>query len=215
MRRKIILIALLFVASAVSTMGQTAVDLTAKYGEPVRAYIVGEHIWMTPDYTSDGQVCQMRLYPMRVGAADHNYLSHRLSFQELKSVLNELVPPKVRGAKKESFAQTVTGGGSAWTTYPYEKVTFVFISSFKVDPATVQLKPYVFSAKALSNAERKSTKSYDATADDFVDSAQSEPEIVTITWNDRKCVSDAAQRADSGTKSNTSTSKAAAYRLLP
>jgi hypothetical protein len=204
------MITLSFVVSAVSTLGQTAADLNAKYGEPVRAYIVGEHIWMTPDYTTDGQVCQMRLYPMRVGAAGHNYLSHRFSFQELQAVLNEIVPPKTRGAKKESFAQTATGGGSAWTTYPYEKVTFVFISSFKVDPTTVQLKPYVFSEKALSNADRKSTKNHNASADDFLDSEHSNTEIVTITWNDRKCVSDATQRTDSGSKS-----KAGARPLLP
>jgi len=203
MRRKLVLITLSFITTAVSTMGQTAADLNTKYGEPVRAYVVGEGIWMTPDYTADGQVCQMRLYPMRVGAAGHNYLSHRLSFQELNSVLNELVPPKMRGAKKGSFAQTATGGGSAWTTYPYEKVTFVFISSFKVDLTTVQLKPYVFSEDVLSNASGKSTMNHNATTDDFMDSQQFNTEIVTIKWNDRKCVSDAAQRADSGSKSKT------------
>lgn len=203
MRRKLVLITLSFVATAVSTMGQTAADLKTKYGEPVRAYVVGEEIWMTPEYTADGQVCQMRLYPKRVGPANHNYLSKRLSFQELNSVLNELVPPNMRGARKEPFGQTITGGGSAWTTYPYEKVTFVFISSFKVDPGTVELKPYVFLDETLSNPDRKSSKHLNASADDFLDSEQSKTEIVTIKWNDRKCVSGAAPRTDSGSRSKT------------
>ena len=187
MKLKLILITLSFVASAISAMGQTAADLNAKYGEPVRAYTVSESIWMTPEYASDGQVCRMRLYPIRLDANSGNHLAHRLQFPELNSVLNKLVPLKERGAKKESFAQTATGGGSAWTTYPYEKVTFVFISPFKMD-ATTPLKPYTFSEKAISNTEGSTTKNHDASADDFRVSEQFNTEIVTITWNDRKCV---------------------------
>src|SRR5437868_6430334 len=122
-----------FLLYAGSAGGQTASDIEVSYGKPVNAYSVSEHIWMTPEYTADGQVCQMRLYPKRI-SSDTNYLSKQLPFEELKEVLNQLVPLNARGVKKEPFGITATGGGAAWTTYTYEKVTFVFTSSFKVDP---------------------------------------------------------------------------------
>ncbi|HEY0728181.1 MAG TPA: hypothetical protein VGD38_08945, partial [Pyrinomonadaceae bacterium] len=74
-------------------------------------------IEMSTDYTSDGQVCQMKLFPKRVGP-NTDYLSHQLPFQEVKLILNRLIPPMARGNKGELFGYTDTGGGMAWTTYP-------------------------------------------------------------------------------------------------
>jgi hypothetical protein len=34
--------------------------------------------------------------------------------------------------KDESFGLTGTGGGAAWTTYPYEKAVFVFVFPLRV-----------------------------------------------------------------------------------
>ncbi|HET6854022.1 MAG TPA: hypothetical protein VFH46_17085, partial [Pyrinomonadaceae bacterium] len=108
---------------------QTAADIQTKYGKSVDVYSVSEHIWMTPEYSSDGQVCRMRLYPKRI-SANTNYGAHDLPFSELRDVLNGLVPVETRGAKKQSFGTTATGGGAAWTTYDYENVTFDFVSFF-------------------------------------------------------------------------------------
>ncbi len=189
MKYKLTMITLFLLASVISAAAQTAADLTTKYGEPVRTYTVSEHIWMTPEYTADGQVCQMRLYPRRIGDAGDNYLSNRLPFQELRLVLNELAPPITRGVKKDPFGQTATGGGAAWTTYAYEKVSFVFISSFKIDPSTVNLKPYVFSENLRSNADAREipVSNPNAGDNDFLDSEQSKTEIVTVVWNGRTC----------------------------
>ena len=165
--------------------GQTASDIEIKYGKPINVYSVSENIWMTPEYTADGQVCEMRLYPKRI-APGTNYLSRQLLFAELKGVLNQLAPPNTRGPKKESFGITVTGGGAAWTTYPYQKVTFVYISAFKINSASLkELESYDFSAQEfLSGRKPENALPSD---DDFFPSQASNTEIVTITWKDRKC----------------------------
>lgn len=85
-----------------SASGQTPSEFEAKYGKPVVAYQVSESIWMTPEYTADGQVCRMRL-PPRYFAANRVFISPSLPFPELQTVLNELVPLKNRGAKKRTF----------------------------------------------------------------------------------------------------------------
>ena len=103
---------------------------------------------MTADYAVDGQVCQMRLYPKRI-APDTNYLSKKLPFEELNAVLNRLVPSNDRGGEKESFGITATGGGALWTTYAYEKVTFVFTFVQDRPDSGKGLKPYAFSAPEI------------------------------------------------------------------
>jgi hypothetical protein len=175
-------ICILYITSA-SAYAQTASDIETKYGNPIKAYTVSENIWMTPEYTVEGQVCQMRLYHKRI-ASDSNYLSTRLPFEELLSVLNQLVPIEKRGTKKEPFGLTATGGGAAWTTYPYQKVTFIFLSSFKVDPGSWnQSKPYDLSAQNFPYNQRSENSS----EGDFFRSQALAAEIVTIKWNDRRC----------------------------
>lgn len=127
----------------------------------------------------------MRLYPKRI-ALEANILSTKLPFDELKGVLNQLVPLNVRGAKKASFGITETGGGAAWTTYPYEKVTFIFITSFKVNPDSLKdSKPYIFSIQpSPSDAKPENPP---PSEDDFFPGQASNTEIVTIKWNERQC----------------------------
>lgn len=101
-----------------SAFGQSAAEIKVKYGKAVKVYSVSEHIWMTPEYAVDGQVCRMRLYPKR-HAGDTNYLSQKLPFEELREVLNRLIPIHKRGAKEPGFGATATGGPAAWTTFAY------------------------------------------------------------------------------------------------
>jgi hypothetical protein len=166
------------------SFGQTVSDIEMKYGKPIYAYSVSEHIWMTPEYSVDGQVCRMRLYPKRI-APETDYLSKQLYFEELKEVLNQLVPPRLRGAKKESFGLTGTGGGAAWTTYQYEKVTFVFTFSLRVDPRSWnELESHTFPLDEYLSRQPKKTP---PSNDDFSASQGSKTEIVTVEWNDRRC----------------------------
>jgi hypothetical protein len=181
--RAIALVILLLTVT--TTHGQTVSELERKYGKPVSAYNVSEHIWMTADFSSDGQVCQMRLYPKRIGPKTDNHRS-QLVFPELTEVLNEIVPPHLRGLKKDGFGQTSLGGGTAWTIYAYENVSFNFISSYKLDPDIIE--------KAKSHVLKDPDpdviplpKKTAPSLDDFAGSKDLPTEIVTVRWNRRPC----------------------------
>lgn len=152
-------------------------------------YSVSDHIWMTPEYATDGQVCRMRLYPKRIDA-DRSFVGAMLQYTELRDVLNSLVPPNVRGLKsKVNFGATATGGPASWTTYPYEKVTFTFTSSFLpskfVESSPLRRGDYVFQKPEGVEAGERETQM--PSNDDFSASESTTIEIVTILWNDRPC----------------------------
>jgi hypothetical protein len=172
-----------------SAFGQTVAELEAKYGNPTAAYSVSETIWMTPEFTADGQVCRMRIYPKRI-SSDTNYLLRQLQFAELTKVLNVLVPTGKRGKKNESFGATATGGPAAWTTYAYENVTFTFVSSFSpmkfAEAPPLRKGEFVFSTP--EKGPDPGPESSAPTIDDFRNSRSSLTEVVTIKWNNRKCV---------------------------
>ena len=48
---------------AISSVAQTSLEFEKKYGKPVISYLVSEHMLMTPEYSTDGQICMMRLHP--------------------------------------------------------------------------------------------------------------------------------------------------------
>lgn len=50
------LVVAILLLSVSSVIGQTRSELEKKYGEPIAVYLVSESIWMTPEYTTDGQV---------------------------------------------------------------------------------------------------------------------------------------------------------------
>lgn len=183
------LLVLAFLATTFSyshTYAQTATDIHAKYGKSLEVYSVSEHIWMTPDYASDGQICRMRFYPKRI-SDNTNYGAHSLPFNELRDLLNVLVPSETRGAKKESFGATATGGGAAWTTYGYENVTFTFTSFFpsrSFEGQILKRGEYVFPQPQNEPTTNESNPG----SNDFGHSSSTPTEIVTVTWNRRKCV---------------------------
>ena len=102
-------------------------------------------------------------------------------------MLNGLVPVETRGAKKQLFGATATGGGAAWTTYDYENVSFDFASFFPArsfEGVILKRGEYVFPPRendALPTESNPGSK-------DFVESFSRRTEIVTVTWNGRKCV---------------------------
>lgn len=181
MRYKFAVVIVLICSGSVT--GQTASEFEMKYGKPVITYLVSEHIWMTPEYTSDGQVCLMRLHP-RHFAPNTNYVSPSLPFQELMRVLNRLVPVQIRGSKKEPFDVGAAGGKVEWMTYAYEKVQFTFVSPF--DPeAWKTRKEYVFTVQP-GTAQPK-PKSSPPAENDFSSSQSLSIELVTINWTNRQC----------------------------
>lgn len=182
--RNIVALLLVLIASE-AIYAQTAADIQSKYGKPVDVYSVSEHIWMTPQYASDGQVCSMRLYPKRI-SDNTNYGAHDLPFNELRDVLNALVRVETRGPKKESFGATATGGGAAWTTYDYENVTFTFVSFLPArsyDGVMLKRGEYVFPPLENKSQSRESNPS----SNDFVEWVSQQTEIVAVTWRRRNC----------------------------
>lgn len=173
--------AILLVGLFLSTaQGQTTADFEMNYGKPTYAYSVSEHIWMTPEYTSDGQVCRARLYPKRISLGSES-LAKVLPFPELKGVLNQLIPSRLRGPIKQPFNVTETGGGAGWTTYSYEKASIVFIFSVRVDPNAWKESP-TFRVEDFPPEQKKTVLS-SGNEISFGDGI----EIVTISWTDRKC----------------------------
>lgn len=175
-----------FTLNVVPAFAQTVSEVERRYGKPVSVYSVSEHIWMTPDYSADGQVCRMRLYPRRLGP-ETDYLGSQLLFPELNQVLNELVPPHRRGSKKGGFGQTNLGGGTAWTRYEYENVSFSFIFSYKLYPDALEKAE----SRVLTGPDPEGLplppKKTPPSLGDFAGSQDSPTEIVTISWNHRPC----------------------------
>ena len=187
MIKQIILIVSAFFFCVSSSSGQTAADLVKKYGEPLIHFSVSEHIWMTPEYAADGQVCRMSFYPKRVDS-NANYLGATLQFNELRDVLNSLIPPEVRGLKKKvNFGTTATGGPAAWTTYPYERVMFTFIASFGISTESTLLRKGEFKFSVPPDLSAAKEESPAPSKDDFSPLQTVNTEIVTVRWNDRVC----------------------------
>ena len=180
------LLLLILMVCVVPVAGQTVSEIEKTQGKPTLAYSVAEHIWMTPDFAADGQVCRMRFYPKRF---DGNavILGGHLKFSELKSVLNQIVPPSLRGNKKTSFGLSILGGGIIETEYEYENVTFIFLDSFriKIDPKSLKQSDWV-SLDGFPVTELPKTPP--PSESDFDNSTKAQ--VAILQWNDRTCSQD-------------------------
>ena len=176
----------IFLLSVVPTFAQTVSKVERSYGKPVSVYSVSEHIRMTPVYAANGRVCRIRLYSKRLGRkTDH--AGSQLLFPELVQVLNQLVPPHLRGSKRNGFGDTSLGGGTAWTTYDYENVSFTFISSYKLEPDILK-KAEAATLTGSDPEELPLRKMAPPSLDDFATSEKLPTKIVTIRWNHRPCL---------------------------
>jgi hypothetical protein len=175
-------LAIVFVILCVtSAIGQKVSDIEKEYGTPTHVYSLSEHIWMTPEYGTDGEICRARLYPKRI-SPNTDYLSKELPFEELRGVLNRLIPPAQRGFAKEFFGETELGGGIGWTTYPYENVSIVFIFAARVDPQILKQIPNFIVEDFPIQQAQKTPPSYRD-----IPFSGAGIEIATINWTKRKC----------------------------
>jgi hypothetical protein len=158
--------------------------LRAKFGQPVNAYLVGENIWLSPEYASDGQVCRMIFYPRRFSSTT-NYLTNQLSFDEFRSVVDAIVPVAIRGAQKEPFRNGLWngGGGVRWTTFLYERVTISYVAGMRFNPALGMGEPVTLSDNEVTKGQEKPKP----IKEDFSLYSGSTVEMVTVQWNDPKC----------------------------
>jgi hypothetical protein len=159
--------------------GQTLADLETKYGKPLNVYSVSEHIWMTPDFAADGQICRLNFFHKRI-SSETNYLGTTLPIHELLGVLQELAPLNTRGARKQPFGATETSAAMAWTTFEYEKIRFSFWTTFAFGSlADMQ-------AKGVPVGGRMPTATSQAD-DDFMAASAIPPVMVYVSWLDRQC----------------------------
>jgi len=179
MRNKQILMVILWVLCITggACYGQTASQIEEKYGKPISSYAVSEHIWMSPAFADDGQMCRASFYHRHISAGTI-YLSNDLPLSELKDVVNQLVPIQKRGKKGELFGISLITGPSADTIFDYEKVTFYFSWSTHFRPSE--------KGAETSGQTKKADKG--ANSDEIFDSPSVlDAETVTIKWNDRTC----------------------------
>lgn len=176
---------LIIVLNVVSALGQSRAEIEAKFGQPVNAYSVGERIWMSPEYASDGQVCRMTFYPKRFSSST-NYLLNQLPFDEFRSVIDTIVPVAIRGAQKEPFGNGLwnAGGGVRWVNFVYERMTVSYLAGFRVNPALGTGEPVTLSDSEVSKHQEKPK----TVKEDFSLYRDSNAEMVTVQWNDRKCL---------------------------
>jgi len=66
---------LFLVLSVTPAFGQKLLDIEKEYGPPTQVYSLSEHIWMSPEYGIDGEICRIRLYPKA------DFSKHRLSLE--------------------------------------------------------------------------------------------------------------------------------------
>ena len=164
-------------------------EIEQRFGQPQKIYSVGSFISMTPGFAADGQVCQMWLFPKRVSGTN-NYLGTSLEFNALRSFLNALVPPEQRGLQQvENFSTTATGGGLAWTTYPYENVSFTFWAGGRVSKST-SAEPLLRRGEftfTIPYSPEPVIKDRQPSRNDFRPTENTE--IVNVRWQRGTCVS--------------------------
>jgi hypothetical protein len=181
-----------------SAFGQTVSDIETKYGKPVKSYAVTEQIWMTPQFSADGQVCRMSLYPRRVAAGSNIYLYKELAYDDFRKAVDLLVPNAKRGAMKEPFERSTYGTGAFWTIFDYENVRIQYSVGVDVDfvpfmppPVGRDVRPVVTSPETLStpstNKESKETRGAQRMPEGFKPHRAPKYEVVTISWNKKKC----------------------------
>ena len=126
----------------------------------------------------------MRFHPKRFYRGNVHLGSH-LNFPELEWVLNQIVPPSSRGNRKTSYGLSTFGGGLVETEYEYEKVTFTFIDSMRIEIDVKEVDNYVlldgFPLTELPKPPPPSESDFDKTIN---------AEIVILRWNDRTCAKD-------------------------
>lgn len=138
---------------------------------------MSENIWMPPDFTDDGQVCMMRLYPKRISATT-NYLSETLDNGELKEVLAQLAPPETRGKRAKPFGLILLLGQMSETVFGYENVSITFL-------APLHLKPTQGVGPESPAAEKARDKSAEESDEEMA--IPRTAEIATIRWTGRAC----------------------------
>ncbi|HYX29558.1 MAG TPA: hypothetical protein VE863_13410 [Pyrinomonadaceae bacterium] len=182
----------ILVLSYTFALGQTAKDLETSYGHRENVYSVSEHLWMTPSYGADGEVCMMRVYPKLVDSGT-NYPDAKFETEEALKFINRLVPVSTRGARKDGFGMSMLGGGISQTSFSYDNISFVFVSTFHLDKKAAadlldrpdEVIDFPIDEKAVAAYRREEALRPD---DDLMRERAPNPKVLEIYWENRRCL---------------------------
>jgi hypothetical protein len=107
---------------------QTAADLEKRYGSPVKEYEVRPGIVMMTTFSDDGRVCKMyveRRHFSETGFDQRLYLPQEMIIE----LIDELVPPEVRGNKTKGDGFSRITGQLSDQLYDYENVSITVLAS--------------------------------------------------------------------------------------
>jgi len=150
---KIVQLSLLALAS-VNLFAQSAAEFTAKY-PVVEVYEIRPGVWMRPQYSVDGQVCEMiveKRHSHEEGKKTIVDQSSSFTDGEIGDLLDELVPLSVRGEKSPgNWLNSDIVGHSISTVDKYENITVEVDGFLDYDGATFLTEPTASSNKADKN----------------------------------------------------------------
>lgn len=119
-------ICILLLVLAVAALGQTSTDLGAKYPH-VAAYKVRPEVLMTASFGADGQACEMTLekrmkQEKRTTNDSGIVIGDSFSEQEVRSLVDDLVPEDLRGRDLTRRFNGTIEGRSVTREYTYENL---------------------------------------------------------------------------------------------
>jgi hypothetical protein len=89
--------AIIILLACASVFAQTKDDLRKKYNEPIsETFVVRTGVTVTATYTPTGQIKELLIAPQLPSDLIKSK-GKTLSYDSLKEIIDELVPPKVRG----------------------------------------------------------------------------------------------------------------------
>ena len=112
---------------SLSAGGQTATELTAKYGSAHDSYEVRPGVFMTVKFAPDGRACQQSIEKRHVRASGTIDLdSTFMSSDVTKPIIDELAPRNQRGNESKFSGETLIIGGGGTTSYEYDNVLITY-----------------------------------------------------------------------------------------
>ena len=134
----------------------------------------------------------MRVYPKLVDSAT-NYPDAKLETEEALKFINRLMPVSTRGARKDGFGMSMLGGGVAQTSFSYDFISFVFVSTFHFDSRAAadllnrpdEVFDFPIDEKAQAEYRQKEALRPD---DDLMRERAPNPKLLEIYWENRQCL---------------------------
>jgi hypothetical protein len=189
MKIRITPIAAVVVLSCILVNAQNSREIERTYRKQPDIYLVSETLWMTPSYSENGQVCMMRVYPRAI-SKNASYLGPYLDINSALNFINRLFPVETRGRRESGFGMSDLGGGVIWTSFNYDNVQFVFISTYDQTKLVEQMaKSEPVDLGPIDEAAiAESQKREDAKSDDQLMREHALNErVLEIYWPNRKC----------------------------